>query len=70
MRRIIRRGYYHLKKISFDDTDWSNEQLLLNKITDVCSELKEFYPQLSGSFDQDINTIIDEMTQFESALAR
>jgi len=70
LRRIIRRGYYHLKKISTEDTDRSDQWLLRDKITDICHGLQEFYKQLESSFDQDIKTLITEMSQFESALQR
>jgi len=70
LRRIMRRCYYHFKKISFEDTNWSDETLLRSKITDICTGLQEFYPSLKKNFDQDIQTIVDEMTQFEAALQR
>ncbi len=70
LRRIIRRWYYHLKKISPDDTNRSDQSLLQQKITAICSGLKKFYAQLDASFDQDIKTLINEMSQFESALQR
>lgn len=70
LRRIIRRGYYHLKKISSDGTDRSDQWLLREKITSICIGLQEFYAQLGSSFDQDIKTLINEMSQFESALQR
>lgn len=70
LRRIIRRAYYHLKKISLEDIDWSDQQLLKTKIVDTLSWLQWYYSSLSKTFDQDIKVIIDEMSQFESALQR
>ncbi len=70
LRRITRRGYYHLKKISVENTDRSDEKLLSSKIDAICSGLPTHYAQLSHTYKKDIQMLVEEMSQFESALQR
>ncbi len=70
LRRILRRGYYHLMKIHLvaEDRIWT---WILNKVLgELFDTLSKHYAHLSSNKKFVIETIFEEMKQFQSTLQK
>lgn len=70
LRRIMRRGYYHLKKLCNEKFSLGDKEVLYRIVYDLCHTFVPFYAHLASWIEYNIKVIAEEMQQFELALQR
>ena len=68
LRRIMRRGYYHLMKIHPEGQDWFANGTISKLLDSVFVTLEKHYSHLSTNKKITLHTIFEEMQQFQSTL--
>jgi len=70
LRRIVRRWYYHMRKILQESNTGIQKDTLHSMITSLSKSLSKHHTHLEKNIIAVVNVIVDEMLQFQKTLTK